>query len=236
MQISLVKVNFLATWSLFSHLNSQDCLECSPDNRWDGSSPSCSCNSVFPGFIVFPQICAEQDGGPAHRRSQPVGYRLSGPYSWWQGPSNRRVEETSDGEAAAGQAPGWGRSEEKGDVQSNEHICLREEIIFDVQPEQECHTWGIGCLVLVWKTLSINLMSATETQLINQEKDQGCLHGDVSPYKWNKPINWMERKAFSDEFLTHMNKPKEKVDLVSFFLYDTCLLFLCYVIRWKMAT
>lgn len=48
-----------------------------------------SFSKSFPFFSLKFCVCAEQDGGPAHRGGQPVGHRLPGAHSRRERPSHR---------------------------------------------------------------------------------------------------------------------------------------------------
>lgn len=56
-------------------------------------------------------------------------------------------------------------------------LLLMEQTIVEVQPKKSV---SFGCIILVWKTFNVNLMSTTDTRLINQERDGECLHDNVT--------------------------------------------------------
>lgn len=56
-------------------------------------------------------------------------------------------------------------------------LLLMEQTIVEVQPKKSV---SFGCIISVWKTFNVNLMSTTDTRLINQERDGECLHDNVT--------------------------------------------------------
>lgn len=153
-----------------------------------------------PFLRVTCRVCTEQDGGPPHRRGQPVGHRLPGAHSRRERPSHCRVEETSHGETAAGQAAGWRGSEEEGNGspqgfvisgQQAEHRLVNCLYLWTTPNNAlnlawlQCHPHSRSAVILVWKTSNVNL-SPAETCLINQGN---CLHDDVTSHRW-KTKSW----------------------------------------------